>query len=922
MLRITPSTSGSGAKKYFGEGLQRPDYYLDGQEVVGLWGGKGADRLGLSGEVDQARYFALCDNRHPQGGRLTSRDRDGRRVGYDFTFSAPKSVSLLYELSGDERILSAFRESAQETMREVESEMKTRVRAKGADTDRVTGNMVWAEFVHFTSRPVNGIPDPHLHAHVYAFNATFDEKEKRWKAGQFGDIKRDAPYWQAAFDARLAKHLNVMGYVTEKDSKYSFEVAGVPESAIDQSSQRRNTVERIAASKGITDPVAKHEITRRGREQKVTGMTRDELRVRWQDRLTPENRSALRSVMRRKAAPTVLISPQQSLDYAVGHSFTRHSTISDKRLKAEALTFGVGSVLPEEIEHAARQRRDLIRVEKRGQLMATTKGVLGDEVAMLKFARDDRGAFAPLGEAANRLQGLSIEQQAAASHVLGSRDRVVGIRGGAGTGKTTVIKTIVDGIEQKGKSGRKVYGFAPSSSASRGTLRQEGIENAETLATLLRSDKLQADVRGQVLLVDEAGMVSTRDMARLMEIAKRRDCRVVLVGDYRQHASVDAGDAFRLLESEGGVRYAELKDIRRQRTAGYRSAVAEISKGTSQGLRHGFDLLDKAGAILEAHGEERHDLLVRDYVDAVFRNKTALVIAPTHAEGERLTEAIRAKLKETGALGTRERMFSVRKSTGWTESQKSDCRNYRPGMVVEFQQATPGARTSIGGRRQTRGGFAKGEAAVVTRHDDGRVILTRQDGSQAPLPDEHVERFQVYATREATVASGERIRLLKNDRKLRISNGDIRTVSDFTKDGELRLADGTVLPKSYAHWGPGYVDTSYASQGKTVDRVFIAAGDASLPAVGAQQWYVSVSRGRDSAKVYVENKAEMREAIARGGPRLSAVELLKPDILAPKESRVKTMLERSRVARFFHERVRSWHHRVRQPITGQEIGHA
>jgi len=184
MLRITPSTSAQGAKEYFTQSLTRSDYYIDGQEVAGVWGGKGATVLGLSGQVDAAGYFALCDNRDPNTGeQLTPRNKKNRRVGFDFTFSAPKSVSVLYELTGDGRIFDAFRQSTKETMEEVEREMKTRVRVNGSDHDRVTGNMVWAEFVHFTARPVDGIPDPHLHAHCYAFNLTEDEVEGALEGG-------------------------------------------------------------------------------------------------------------------------------------------------------------------------------------------------------------------------------------------------------------------------------------------------------------------------------------------------------------------------------------------------------------------------------------------------------------------------------------------------------------------------------------------------------------------------------------------------------------------------------------------------------------------------------------------------------------------------------------------------------------------
>src|SRR5438094_2638953 len=162
MIRITQQDSAKDAKRYYASA----DYYSEGQEIIGSWGGEGARLLGLEGTVDKHSFDRLCDNLDPRDGRqLTVRTRSDRTVGYDFTFSVPKSVSLLYAMSGDQGIMDAFRGAVAETMREIEAEMKTRVRMGGRDEDRVTGNMVWAEFIHTTSRPVGGLPDPQLHSH-------------------------------------------------------------------------------------------------------------------------------------------------------------------------------------------------------------------------------------------------------------------------------------------------------------------------------------------------------------------------------------------------------------------------------------------------------------------------------------------------------------------------------------------------------------------------------------------------------------------------------------------------------------------------------------------------------------------------------------------------------------------------------------
>ena len=226
MLRVVAHQSAAAARQYYAEGLKREDYYSEGQEAIGKWHGKAAALMGLSGKVKQEEFAALVENRHPvTGERLTPRTKMNRIVGYDLNFHSPKSLSVLYGLTGDQEILKAFRAAVAETMQEIERQADTRVRRGGAQELRTTGNLAWAEFVHFTARPVGGIPDPHLHIHAFAMNVTFDGVEGRWKAAMFRQIKSDAPYHEAAFHARLSAKLEKLGYGTER-TKTGWELKG------------------------------------------------------------------------------------------------------------------------------------------------------------------------------------------------------------------------------------------------------------------------------------------------------------------------------------------------------------------------------------------------------------------------------------------------------------------------------------------------------------------------------------------------------------------------------------------------------------------------------------------------------------------------------------------------------------------------
>src|SRR6202167_120770 len=922
MISITHFTNTKEAKDYHAH-LSRDDYFGKDAREIPVYEGKTATQLGIGGmEATKESFYSLCENRNPlTSERLTSRTRDDRRIMTDVTFDVGKSVTLaaLY----DKRINGLVDDSIRETMADIESEMAVRVRKGGKDEDRKSGNIIYVMWPHETTRPLeDGTVDPQKHRHVTCLNVSLDPKENILKACQWGNIVRDKAWHQSAFHARLASKLKAIGYGIEKEGS-GFRIAGISKETTAKFSRRTAIIEAEAERLGISDPAAKADLGRKTREKKSKEpQSMAELRKEWDSRLTREERLAIQTAGDGWTKGDNAITPEQAKTYALEHSFERARPVSEPKVKAEALMHGVGSILPEDVADLA-QHPEAIPVKHEGQLMMTTKTVLNKEVAFLQFGKDGQRkfrGFVSISELhANKpgefvsLNGLSAEQKKAAVHILTSRDAISAISGKAGTGKTTMMRATRDAIEG---TGQHVFAFAPSSQASRNVLAKEGFKDAETLEMLLKNEKLQEKTKGQILWVDEAGLVSAKDMRRLTDLAKRNGSRLILSGDYAQHNSVSAGDAFRLLEKEGGVKFAKLTEIRRQTTPGYKKAVEEIAEGTGKSAQKGFDYLDRLGCVIEASGDERHGMLVADYLNARDEGRRALIVVPTHAEAAKVTDELRGALKERGALGE-ERQFIARKSTGWTDAQKSDSRNYEPGMVLEFHQNAKA--------------FRRGEKAALLKSSSetlqsGVLTLQKQDGTQTSLPLSQVNRFDVFRTREVAIAKGDLLRITKNGeakvegqaKGTRLNNGDIFTVEGFTKEGDIRLEKGRLLPKNWGHLSLGYTDTSYAAQGKTADRVFISVGDESLPAVNRQGWYVAASRGREQAKIYIASKDNVRNAISRTAERLSAVELTKTKLRPAWRERFHQTLERNRVGRFLKQRAAAIADRWR----GREVGYA
>jgi conjugative relaxase-like TrwC/TraI family protein len=859
MLRIVAHKSAAAAGRYYTEGLKREDYYSEGQEIAGKWYGRAAERLGLAGGVTPEAFAALIENRDPTTGKqLTARQNAERVVGYDLNFHAPKSLSILYALTGDKEILTAFRAAVAETMSEIEQRATTRVRIGGRQENRVTANLAWAEFVHFTSRPVGGIPDPHLHVHCFAFNATHDAVEDRWKAANFRNIKKEAPYSEAAFHSRVTGKLASLGYEIER-TRQGWEVRGIPRGTIEKFSRRTAEIERLASEKGITDAKAKDHLGAASREGKRHGLTYSNLVAEWNSRLTGEERELIAKIAREHTTmrPRAVISPRLALDEACSKLFEKNSVVEVNRLVGESLHFGVGHVSPEQAWREF-ERRGMIVRRIGGDNLCTSVDVLAEEVALINFVRTGRSMHAPLCPKILVFgnEALSEEQRSAVRHVVHGTDQVTAVRGAAGAGKTTLMKEVVAQIEA---TGRKVFAFAPSASASRETLREAGFGNAQTIAHLLLSIKLQEQTRRNVIWIDEAGQMGVRDMWQLMKIAGD-GTRIILTGDTAQHSPVPRGDGFRLLQKFAGLKVVELTEIRRQEVAEYREAVFALSKG---GLRTGFRRLEELGAIIEIDDPaERYRKLAQDFLDLSHGKTVPLVVSPTHFEAGCVTEAIRDAKREVGRLGA-EHAFVQYHNLQWEEADRRRMENYREGLVVQFHQNTRG--------------IVRGALFHVTGRDEaGGIKMTDQAGREVALPLKDAGRFQVFEQREIKLAKGDRVRITRNgpsDDGRRIYNGNVFTIEKFDREGRIVLNTGAVLAKNHGHLAHGYCQTSHSSQSKSVKDVLVAQSADSFLASSKEGFYVSVSRGKQSVRIYTDDRQGLQAAVGNTSTRRAGVEL-------------------------------------------------
>jgi len=665
MLSISQPMKGCGRGEYYLH-LAREDYYLEGGEPPGEWYGEGAEQLGLSGEIEQEHFRNLLRGYTPDGSEeLTQNAGDEeRRSGWDLTFSAPKSVSALWALADDDtrRDIQALQKEAVRTALDYLEQNAGWTRRGKDGAERERSALIFTTFEHGTSRA----QEPDLHTHVIVQNLSLRED------GTSGTID-SAPLYQhkmaagALYRAELSRSLEQeLGLEIRRD-RDSFRIDGVSKELCDRWSTRRKEIVEALHERGLSGAKAAAVAAFDTREAKAH-VPRVELFQTWaeQGRELSFGRDQALELLGEGLERSVkerALAKRQILDRAIAQCTKNQSYFTERELvrfaavEAQGLGLSAGDVLKAVKDELGHSREIVHLGVSKHEERFTTREMLELERNMLEHVRYSRSLdFSVSAETVRRVskawerrdEELSQEQKAALKHITLEKGGISAVSGMAGAGKSRMLSAAREVWEREGLT---VIGAALAGKAAQGLEQEAGIKSDTIHKTLSEIEHGRRSFgRNTVLVIDEAGMVGTRQMSELVRVAKEAEAKLVLVGDERQLQPIDAGGPFRAIQEEIGV--SRLTKIRRQREVWARDAVKDFAFGNA---RKGLEVYAEKGLLsIEDDRKLAQEKLLSDWsVQGIREPEKNLILAGSNAEVRELNQGAQEKRLQVGALGER-----------------------------------------------------------------------------------------------------------------------------------------------------------------------------------------------------------------------------------------------------------------------------
>jgi conjugative relaxase-like TrwC/TraI family protein len=756
---LTIGKLGIGQERYYldkvAEGAE--DYYSGEGEVAGEWLGDAAEDLGLSGEVEAAQLEAMLTGRNPANGEpllgMNGVPAKGGVPGFDLTFSAPKSISLLWGLGGPvaaAEVSAAHREAVHAALDYMQREACWTRRGAGG-SEFVQGNgYLAAGYVHRSSR--NG--DPQLHTHVLIANAT-KGPDGRWTRLYHPAIYDHAKAAGYIYEAHLRHELTrrlgvewqqvrngiaeVSGFADEHLRAFSTRRAEILEAAGADASARSMEVATLATRKPKEPDVGHGELLARWRSRaQEIGLDRETIAR------TFDPEASLVGHRAPAEARTLATSQVERAVTAAASHFDRREAI---QAVADSLRQGASGAEVERLADAFLASDSVIQIADtaKGPHYTTRRIWELEREALAAAERMRTHGPDPAGEliAARVIHArptLKADQREMVRRLLTSPEGVAVVIGEAGSGKTFAIVAAAEGWAQ---AGIELRAAAPTWRAAN-VMQAEGLPASSIASLLLQLDRAEHEggeglPHESVLLIDEAGMVDSATLARLVSHAERAQAKLVLVGDPEQLGEIEAGGMFRALAER--VDPIHLDEVIRHRHELDRDAAKRIREGEG---REALALYQSQERVTVApNAEERREAMVRDWHESFERGEDAVMVAKQNAEVRKLNEIAREVRRQAGQLGAQE--IEVGEASFAAGDLVITRVNDRPAEIFNRERWRI-AEVDAAERRMTLEGIDQAKAVEV-----GADYLARTNPhSEAPAL-EHAYAVTTYSAQGTTV---------------------------------------------------------------------------------------------------------------------------------------------------------------------------
>ena len=892
MLTISKPLSAGQAQTYHQKEFtaKEQNYWSQRGVTAGEWQGRLATQFGLAGAVSAEDFAKLSQGQHPQTGEQLVRQRasyeykdaDGKtittmehRAGWDATFSAPKSVSLTALVGADERVREAHRESVRVALDQLERYTQARIGSN--HPPETTGKFVAAKFEHDTARPVDGYVAPQLHTHTVIFNVT-ERDNGQPRAIQPHSLFASQQFATAIYQSELTYKLRQLGYEITAGRSGAPEIKGYTQEYLDASSPRsqqiRDYLERTGRSGQEAAEIAAH--STRDRKQihspaEVMAAHR-KLAADFGHQAEAVVQAAHERFQHQEKPVHSVDRIRESLTFSRDKNFEREAVVDERALIRDGLRRGMGEITHRQVRaHLdARLASGEFQIIERQQGIPgrqfTTAKTIAAEQEVLRRMRDGQNQVEPVLSrpqaigVANEHQHLNRAQKSVIEDVLSSPDRIQGIQGFAGAGKTTTLTVVRSAAESQGY---RVEGLAPTSRAAK-QLEQAGVHAGTLQGFLARGQGTQPNPQQkQFFFIDESSLASTNQMREFLARLGSSD-RVLLIGDIRQHQGVEAGRPFEQLQ-EAGMRTAKLDEIVRQKNPALKSTVELLATGQ---ISAALDALGQQGRVREIpNKEERVRAIAKSYVESP---ENTLIVSPDNASRRELNAAVRQELKATGALAKEDHTFRVLvPRQDMTGAERSWASHYEIDDVVRY---TRGSKTI---------GIEAGSYASVAAINPAANQLTveKANGELATYDPRRLTGVSVYQQIERQFSVGDRIQFTAPDKSLGVANRELATIETVDPNGRLsaHLVNNRQIdfsPSEHRHFDHGYAVTSHSAQGLTAEHVLVHADTGVHPdLLNSRFGYVSISRASHNATLFTDDMAKLAPQLGADVSKTSALDL-------------------------------------------------